>query len=687
MNIVTTLQSSTYRTYLKVFAAGPQWMVKISGVFAIWWFFSYPYVDYSYGLSYGFYDFYSSFSFLTYGLAVAGWVLHIILYSSGRGTDRVTRMPDTYFGRLRIVNIGSLANVYLSLNMFWHADGIHHFGRMSYLFLVSAFFSFSYFFFCTFKYGMGLSRVTTETSDAPVASATSQDADVYQNTVSDDVLMVSKPRYTFSDVYGLEQVKERIHKASVPIIKNRDSRNERNGILLFGGPGNGKTMIAEALAGELGIKFCQIEYGKTNGQWVGLKTAKLRRAFDLVRNVGPCVLFIDEIDSFIRSGEGMGWRNEENEQIVNFFLTELVNIKGSQIIVVAATNKVDQLDPRAIREGRFDFKIEITNPDADARFKIVSNSLHRYMKGVRVNADEVRFATDRWNGFNVKRLESVGQELSELSSVKKIGSVGYPELVMALRRIQGKEGYKMPSAKSLAEMHFSRDSLAAIRMISQRIANPYLFESLGGTIPNGVLFYGPPGTGKTATAVALALESGWNILNTTGPDLVRDSTALDQIYERAKQLRPALIFIDEADELLRDRRVSNYANITNKLLTIMDGSDERVKDVIFIAATNHPDNVDPACLRAGRFTEKVEFALPGSEITTSLVLEWLKKKNVKLADDLPVSVLCSLVEGLSPSNIEGVLQYALNSEIAKSVRGSRIAIGYESVASAISIVN
>ncbi len=685
MNIVRQVQDGTYGIFLRVFAVSPRFMAKVCFVLAMGWAITNRYVDYSYGRTYGFLDFFPTFFVLTYVLANIGWVFHLILYSRAESGARVTYMAPEYFGRLAATNLIAPVVAFLAANMFFTSNGILFFSRGTYLYIIGSICAISYFILCTFKIGLGIARVATLGAGASIIQAK---ASSEQSKVADEegALIVKTPAVDFGSVYGMEEVKNRIYRAGTAIIEHRVPRTEQNGILLYGGPGNGKTLLAEALAGELNVKYCLIDYGRTSGQYVGLTTARLRKAFDSVRNMAPCVLFIDEIDSFIKSGDGMQWRNEENEQIVNFFLTELVSIRGHGIVVIGATNKIEKLDARAIREGRFDFKIEITCPDADARYQIVRASLSANVPNLAVIDEQLRFATDRWHGFNVKRLQSVGEGLREISLSSNIRQIGYKELLQSLRLIQGKEGYKMPAAKRIDDLIFQARTKDALKMIVSRISDPYKFESRGGTIPNGILFAGPPGTGKTATSMALAIETGWHFFSVAGPDLLKDVSKVEEVYDRAKTYRPAIIFIDEADELLKDRRFSQNSALADKLLTIMDGSAERPKDVIFIAGTNNPDIIDPAFLRAGRFTEKVPFFAADASMSNLIIGDWITKKHVNFEPGFTISEASSMMEGFSPANIEGSLQYALNSAIAKSSRDEFV-ITREQMKLAISIIN
>ncbi|TMG97889.1 MAG: ATP-binding protein [Betaproteobacteria bacterium] len=191
-------------------------------------------------------------------------------------------------------------------------------------------------------------------------------------------------------------------------------------------------------------------------------------------------------------------------------------------------------------------------------------------------------------------------------------------------------------------------------------------EVLGGTLPQGMLFWGPPGTGKTEVARALAKETGWSFLSTSGNELLSDPQAIDRLYRQAKETRPAIVFIDEADDVLMDRQFSAARSVTNKLLTIVDGAAGKVPDLLFIAATNHPQVMDSAALRGGRFTEKVEFAPPGEDDLALFIARWLADKGWQ-AQDTPQE-LARLLEGRAIADVQAVLQTAVNESIASAQR-------------------
>lgn len=506
-----------------------------------------------------------------------------------------------------------------------------------------------------------------------------------------EVARVIVPKITFMDIHGNTDLKKRLLAAGHAIIAPRaEGVKPRNGILLGGDPGNGKTVLAEALAGELKLPFLTLTHSDVASQWVGERTVRIKAAFDQAIRNEPCMLFIDEIDSFLLSRGDSTGQNKEDSDVVNSLLTLLVDVRRHRVVIVAATNYMDRLDGAAIREGRFDFKIEVSPPDQDARVGLLQSGIKAHTPTAQVSPDVLRSVALRWNGFSVKRILAVTEEMPSYLA-DKVGAGGrteqltFDDFMNALRRIQGQHGAKPENVKSLSEMVFPDFTRNALAMIASRLADPVRVERLGGSLPTGVLFFGPPGTGKTAACKALAKEVGWTFLIATGADLARDPKALEKLYTKAKELRPTLIFIDEADELLRSREYSQNTEAKNKLLTLMEGVNDRVQDVLWVAATNNPDQIDPALLRGGRFTEKVEFARPSGEQLVTHLSKWLANRKVVMEQDFRVEELVQLMGEHSIANAEAISQHAVNRAISQT-DGDQIVISRSDVDVAITTV-
>lgn len=471
--------------------------------------------------------------------------------------------------------------------------------------------------------------------------------------------LAKRPKKSFHSIIGMSAVKAELLEAGRKALRNDGPA--LNGILLHGEPGNGKTSLAEALAGELQLPWIDVSVSDIASRWVGQAPEEMRAIFDAAKASAPCLLFVDECESILASRDGAAVTADKTD-LVNVFLTEAVKLRGSGVVLVAATNYLHRLDTAAIREGRFDFKVEVTPPDEEARFGLLSEGLRQHGGGLTVSRELLQSVARRWVGFSVARLVAVSQRLPE---VARGHEVEYSDLLAAVRKVQGAAARVAEGTKGLDELVLGTEQELQIRSIAKRIKNSFEVEQLGGSAPNGVLFYGPPGTGKTEAARALAKETGCAFITTSGNDLLSQPGALDEVYKRAKDMRPAIIFIDEADDVLADRSYSSARSMTNKLLTIMDGVGGRVPDIVFIAATNHPSTLDQAVLRGGRFTEKVEFAPPAPEQIKGYAARWLAARSWGL--DAQAGQRLSELDGQSIANVTAVLQAAINCAVMKDL--------------------
>lgn len=460
----------------------------------------------------------------------------------------------------------------------------------------------------------------------------------------------------------MTELKVKLTKAGQDILGNPSARN---GILLTGEPGNGKTSMAEALAGELKLPIIDVAIGNFQSMWIGETTQKVMKVFDDAERQAPCVLFIDEIEAvLIDRSKGSTSGHEESPKLVAAMLKRLEDIRRKQVVVVAATNFFDKLDPASIREGRFDYKIEVMPPDFVARKHLLEAGLKSVTALVDITGLER--AAQRWEGFSVSRIRAITAEVMEQLKSKKIDAVGFNELAQALRSLNATQGDRIPeNALSIDELILETDMRTRLVKLANRMINIDEIEAMGGSVPAGVLFHGPAGTGKTIAAMALAKASKWAFLKTSGHDLLHTPHKIDDLMRMAKDIRPCIIFIDEADDVLADRRTSIISkDVTNKLLTIMDGAGGKTKDILFIAATNAPDLIDEAMLRGGRFTEKVAFDVPGDVALHAYVSKWMTNTKAPLADDFKADRVTALLSGQSLANVGEILQSAVNEAIS-----------------------
>lgn len=484
------------------------------------------------------------------------------------------------------------------------------------------------------------------------------------------------PEISFAHVMGMNELKSQLMEAV------RDHRKSRkNGILLSGDPGNGKTFIAEAFAGELKWGFMPITIGDIKSKWMGQTTEQLQAVFNAAKRSGKLVLFFDECDSMLTDRGSMmngdGAASQDILQTANTFLTNIVDIrKHKDIIVIAATNYPDKLDTAAIRDGRFDFKIHIPNPDAAAiRGLLEKFSKDRECQPV-IPEDVMKRLTRRWSGFSVARIRSIAEKILKNAKAHGRKEVSLDDAFAALRQVQASFGNQVgedtPTLKD-GGLHFDPAMKAKLTTLATRLENIDEVERLGGSVPKGAIFWGPPGTGKTAVAKSLAKTSGWAFLATTGSDLLFDNGGgFDKMLDKAKDLRPCIVFIDEAEQALGDRSRGSALTtlVTNKILAATDGV-QSLHDVLFIAATNHPSLLDSAITRGGRFSELFEFKNPEDDTVLKLVQAWIdgKRSDAPFHEEFTPEAVAKFLEGMSPADIRDYLQQAVNAGVGRILAG------------------
>jgi transitional endoplasmic reticulum ATPase len=353
-------------------------------------------------------------------------------------------------------------------------------------------------------------------------------------------------------------------------------------------------------------------------------------------------------------------------------LTEVVSLRGSRVVLIAATNYLDKLDAASIREGRFDYKIEVPSPDLEARQAILRKSIGDAMGFAAVDGNAVASLADRWEGFSASRLAKVGAELKTMRRDGQIGQgkVSFESGMLAMRHMVGRKGKLPEKVLAIDDIIMPAQSRDALKDLAFKMKNISSLEKIGGRVPAGLVFMGPPGTGKTAAAMALAKASEWAFLKTTGAEILTDPESWDKLVREAKDIRPVVVFLDEADDILCDRRYSNHGTITNKLLTTLDGGG-RVRDIIYVAATNHFDRIDAAAVRGQRLEERVVFAVPSADDMqryAEIKLKALAGKNYRI---LPLSLdaLASALSGRTIADADVVLQKTVNSAAVRALRG------------------
>ncbi|MFY9328640.1 MAG: ATP-binding protein [Georgfuchsia sp.] len=477
-----------------------------------------------------------------------------------------------------------------------------------------------------------------------------------------------KARTTFSDVDGHDAIKVELLKfgnealltdADIRKIRRSEPGKQfRNGALLSGEPGNGKTFMTECLAGSLGIPLITVTIGNLQSMWVGQKTERMVQAFKDAEAQAPCLLFIDEFDALLGNRDRITNPDSEDGKTVAAVLTEAVRIRGKGVVLVAATNYPDRLDAAGSRDGRFDLKLTIAPPDYAGRMGLLRRAVG---KEAEFTIGSLEMAARHFEGFSTARLQAIGREVRTLGDKE----VTFTTLLKCLRKVQGVAPSEVgPDLKELVLMPKARNQIDRLVSMMNHIEKT---ERMGGAIQPGVSFFGPPGTGKTATAMAIAKATSWTFIPATGKDLVGSDDAMEKIIAKARDMRPAIVFIDEADDILADRNYSQHTRMaTNKLLSLMDGAGGRIPDVLFIAATNNPQLFDSASNR--RLPIKIEFELPGLPEIRGYVEKWMRCLVIPIEPTFTVDLVAKILEGKSIADIKSALQEAINIVIAERER-------------------
>jgi transitional endoplasmic reticulum ATPase len=486
-------------------------------------------------------------------------------------------------------------------------------------------------------------------------------------------------RISYEDIGGLSYELQRVRETiELPIrhpeLFQRLGIEPPKGVLLFGPPGTGKTLIAKAVANESGAHFIAIAGPEVISKYYGESEQRLREVFEEARENAPAIIFIDELDSIAPRREDV--TGEVERRVVAQLLTMMDGLEErGEVVVIGATNRVDAIDPALRRPGRFDREIEIGVPAETDRIDILKIHTRSMPLAPDVDLGEL---SQRTFGFVGADLAALAREAAIRALRRYLPDIDLevdeiPEEVLERLEVQARDFRDAlrdvgPSAMREVMLEVSHvdwtdvGGLAeAKEEVREAVEYPLTdherFDVLGIRPPRGVLLYGPPGTGKTLIAKAAASESGANFIPIRGPQLLskwvgESERAVREIFRKARQVAPSIIFFDELDALAPSRGtdVGTHVieSVLNQILTEMDGLEE-LKDVVVMGATNRPDIVDPALLRAGRFDRLVYIGEPGREDRFRILDIHTRSKPI---EGSAMEELLALTEGFSAAEIE-----------------------------------
>ena len=504
------------------------------------------------------------------------------------------------------------------------------------------------------------------------------------------------PQVTYEDIGGIrDEIKKVREMIELPLrhpeIFEKLGIEAPKGVLLYGPPGTGKTLLAKAVANESNAHFISISGPEIMSKFYGESEARLREIFKEAREKAPSIIFVDEIDSIAPKREEV--TGEVERRVVSQMLSLMDGLEArGKVIVISATNRPNAIDPALRRPGRFDREIEIKVPDKKGRQEILqihtrNMPLADEEQPLPVKIEKIASVSHGYVGADLEYLckeaamKCLRRLLPELNlEEEKIPPETLDKLVVNSDDFKKALVEVTPSGMRevfIENPDVSWDKVGGLAEVKKELMEavewpmkfPGLYDNLGHKMPRGILLHGPSGTGKTLMAKAVATQSEANFVSVRGPELLskwvgESERGIREIFKRARQSAPCVIFFDEIDSIAPIRGAGGETAVTERvvsqLLTELDGM-ENMHGVVVLAATNRADMIDPALLRPGRFDKIIQIPLPDKESRKSVIE--IHSKDIPLAegaDKVDFDKISDLTDGLSSADVASIANTAVS---------------------------
>ena len=507
------------------------------------------------------------------------------------------------------------------------------------------------------------------------------------------------PQVTYEDIGGLtDEIKKVREMIELPLrhpeIFEKLGIEAPKGVLLYGPPGTGKTLLAKAVANESNAHFISISGPEIMSKFYGESEARLREIFKEAKEKSPSIIFIDEIDSIAPKREEV--TGEVERRVVSQLLSLMDGLEArGKVIVIAATNRPNAIDPALRRPGRFDREIEIKVPDKKGRKDILMIHTRNMPLSDDVNLDKIASISHGYVGADLEYLCKEGamkclrRLLPELNlEDEKLPPETLDKLIVNGDDFQNAIREVTPSGMRevfIENPDVSWDEVGGLENVKRELQEavewpmkyPTLYTKLGHRMPRGILLHGPSGTGKTLMAKAVATESEANFISVRGPELLskwvgESERGIREIFRRARQASPCVIFFDEIDSIAPIRGVGGETAVTERvvsqLLTELDGI-ESLHGVVVLAATNRADMIDTALLRPGRFDKIILVPLPDKEGRKKIleintkeipVIRESMTNGMKNPDYVDIEKIAEATDGMSGADVASIANTAVS---------------------------